>query len=230
MQNQITKPTLLLGNDGNIIQPGYCKSMLYEYNREAITARKSRIKEWDYYYISNDNYALCLTIADMGYVGGLSISVMDFVKPDQLTNSSVFFFPMGKLNMSRTSTVGDCQWQNGKVKMSFANDGMTRRLVGVYPNADKKGMDIKWDIVIDDVPKESMVIATPFDKKGYFYLNQKINCMRAEGWFSLGEEVKTFDKKDSLATLDWGRGVWTYDNTWYWSSLHSILKDGKTFG
>ncbi len=230
MQNQITKPTLLLGNDGNIIQPGYCKSMLYEYNREAITARKSRIKEWDYYYISNDNYALCLTIADMGYVGGLSISVMDFVQPDQLTNSSVFFFPMGKLNMPRTSTVGDCQWQNGKVKMSFANDGMTRRLVGVYPNADKKGMDIKWDIVIDDVPKESMVIATPFDKKGYFYLNQKINCMRAEGWFSLGEEVKTFDKKDSLATLDWGRGVWTYDNTWYWSSLHSILKDGKTFG
>ena len=113
MQNQITKPTLLLGNDGNIIQPGYCKSMLYEYNREAITARKSRIKEWDYYYISNDNYALCLTIADMGYVGGLSISVMDFVKPDQLTNSSVFFFPMGKLNMPRTSTVGDCQWQNG---------------------------------------------------------------------------------------------------------------------
>ena len=114
MQNQITKPTLLLGNDGNIIQPGYCKSMLYEYNREAITARKSRIKEWDYYYISNDNYALCLTIADMGYVGGLSISVMDFVKPDQLTNSSVFFFPMGKLNMPRTSTVGDCQWQTAK--------------------------------------------------------------------------------------------------------------------
>ncbi|MDE5911391.1 MAG: DUF2804 domain-containing protein, partial [Clostridia bacterium] len=87
MQNEIIEPTLLLGKDGNIIQPGYCKKLFYEYNREAITAKKSRIKEWDYYYISNKQFALCLTIADMGYVGGLSISAMDFVKPDQLTNS-----------------------------------------------------------------------------------------------------------------------------------------------
>ncbi|MDE7208502.1 MAG: DUF2804 domain-containing protein, partial [Clostridia bacterium] len=68
MQNEIIEPTLLLGKDGNIIQPGYCKKLLYEYNREAITAKKSRIKEWDYYYISNKQFALCLTIADMGYV------------------------------------------------------------------------------------------------------------------------------------------------------------------
>ena len=230
MQNEIIEPTLLLGKDGNIIQPGYCKKLLYEYNREAITAKKSRIKEWDYYYISNKQFALCLTIADMGYVGGLSISAMDFVKPDQLTNSSIFFFPMGKLNMPRTSKLGDCVWQNGKVKMSFVNDGKVRRLSGVYPNADKKGMEIKWDVTLTDTPEESMVIATPFDKKGYFYLNQKINCMRAEGWFTLGEEVRTFDRADSLATLDWGRGVWTYDNTWYWSSLQTRLADGKTFG
>ena len=24
--------------------------------------------------------------------------------------------------------------------------------------------------------------------------------------------------KDSYALLDWGRGVWTYKNTWYWSA------------
>ena len=29
--------------------------------------------------------------------------------------------------------------------------------------------------------------------------------------------------------LDWGRGVWTYANTWYWSSL-STLADGEPFG
>jgi hypothetical protein len=27
-----------------------------------------------------------------------------------------------------------------------------------------------------------------------------------------------FDQANSFATLDWGRGVWTYDNTWYWGS------------
>lgn len=230
MQHEITKPTLLLGKDGNIIEPGYCKRLLYQYDRKAIAAKKSRIKEWDYYYVSNKEFALCLTIADMGYVGGLSISVVDFVKPSQFTNSSIFLFPMGKLNMPCSSQTGDCSHENGKVKMSVTNDGKTRRLSGEYPNADKKGTDVKWDIVLTDFPEESMVIATPFDKKGYFYLNQKINCMRAEGWFSLGEDVKKFDGQSSLATLDWGRGVWTYDNTWYWSSLQTRLKDGKTFG
>ncbi|MDE6613918.1 MAG: DUF2804 domain-containing protein [Clostridia bacterium] len=230
MQHEIVKPTDLLDEQGNIAEPGYSKKLLYNYNRENITAKKSRIKEWDYYYISDKEKALCLTIADMGYVGGLSISVIDFVKPSQITNSSVFFFPMGKLNMPRTSAIGDCSWKNGKVEMSFTNDGNVRRLKGIYPNADKKGTSVSWDIVISEAPEESMVIATPFDKKGYFYLNQKINCMKAQGYFTLGGEIKEFSPIDSLATLDWGRGVWTYDNTWYWGSLHTRLDDGKTFG
>ena len=29
--------------------------------------------------------------------------------------------------------------------------------------------------------------------------------------------------------LDWGRGVWTYDNTWFWGSA-SGLADGVPFG
>ena len=29
--------------------------------------------------------------------------------------------------------------------------------------------------------------------------------------------------------LDWGRGVWTYHNTWYWSSASGAL-DGVPFG
>lgn len=230
MQREITQPTVLLDASGNVEMPGYAKKPFYIYDRNAVTAKKSRIKEWDYYYVSNKEYALCLTIADMGYVGALSISVLDFLKPSQFTNSSVFLFPMGKLHMPSSSEIGDCGWKNGKVQMSFENDGVTRRLKGVYPNADKKGTCVKWDITLTDFPQESMVIATPFDKKGYFYLNQKINCMRAEGSFSLNGEVKKFCKEDSLATLDWGRGVWTYDNTWYWSSLQTRLSDGSTFG
>ncbi len=87
MQNEITKPTDLLNQDGNIAEPGFAKKMLYNYNRENITAKKTRLKEWDYYYISNKEFALCLTISDMGFVGALSLTVMDFVTPAQFTNS-----------------------------------------------------------------------------------------------------------------------------------------------
>lgn len=123
MQNEITKPTDLLNVEGNIAEPGFAKKMLYNYNRENVTAKKTRLKEWDYYYISNKEFALCLTISDMGFVGALSLTVMDFVTPAQFTNSAICLFPMGKFNMPRTSEKGDCAFKIGKVEMKFENDG-----------------------------------------------------------------------------------------------------------
>ena len=86
-------------------------------------------------------------------------------------------------------------------------------------------------MTLTDEPAESMVIATPFDRDGHFYYNQKINCMRAEGFVTYGYHNTTYEFKpeDSFAVLDWGRGVWTYDNTWYWGSA-SGLHEGVPFG
>lgn len=204
MQKEITTRQPLLDEQGNIANPGYAKKLLWDYNRENITASRARIKEWDYYYIGCDEHALCLTVADMGYVGALSISVMDFVTPSQFTNSSIFLFPMGKLHMPRSSESGDVSWTNGKTHMTFTCDGKTRHLTGVFHNADKKGNDVEFDVTLSDFPEESMVIATPFGKQGYFYYNQKINCMKAEGKFTVGDRVKKFYPETSLATLDWG--------------------------
>ena len=69
-----------------------------------------------------------------------------------------------------------------------------------------------------------MVICTPFEKPAHFYYNQKINCMRAEGTVRIGGEEYRFDPKDSFAVLDWGRGVWTYHNTWYWGSASGLAE------
>lgn len=42
--------------------------------------------------------------------------------------------------------------------------------------------------------------------------------MPASGEITLGDKTYTFNPEDSFGTLDWGRGVWTYSNTWYWGS------------
>ncbi|MBR0230485.1 MAG: DUF2804 domain-containing protein, partial [Erysipelotrichaceae bacterium] len=49
------------------------------------------------------------------------------------------------------------------------------------------------------------------------------------GYVQIGGDRYEFDSKDSFATLDWGRGIWTYENTWYWSSLNTEI-NGKPFG
>lgn len=232
IQNEIKKRQPLLNKKGNIVNAGFAKTLIWDYNRDNICARKSRIKEWDYYYIGNDEGAVCVTIADMGYVGALSATTMDFVTPSQITKSSVCLFPMGKMKMPSTSVVGDAKWKNKDgVEMTFINDGITRHIYGKYPKFGNKGEELSFDVVLTNAPQESMVIATPFKEKRRFYFNQKINCMKAKGFYKLGNKIyKLNENNKSLATLDWGRGVWTYDNTWYWGSLQTILDDGSTFG
>jgi hypothetical protein len=230
-QHEITKVQKLLDEKGNIIEAGYAKKLLWEYNRENITASKALIKEWDYYYVGNEKYALCVTIADMGYIGALSATVMDFESCSEITKSSVTLFSMGKMKLPRTTISGESKYKNGKVWMSFSNNGKTRILTGEYPSFGKNGETLSFNVTLTDFPEESMVIATPFDKNGRFYFNQKINCMSAEGAFSIGDKKYEFNRENgALGTLDWGRGVWTYDNTWYWGSLQTVLDDGKKFG
>lgn len=228
MQYRIMEKSALLDESGNLKQKGYATSYMLEYNRQQIKASKAKIKEWDYYYVGNDNHAICLTVADMGYIGALSATFMDFETPSQITKSSVMLFPMGKLHMPTSTLKGDVIVKNGDVEMCFIFDGKVRHIFGKYPKFGKNGEELAFDFTLSDIPEECMFIATPFDTPKHFYYNSKINCLTAQGSFSLGD--KTYDLNNALGTLDWGRGVWTYDNTWYWGSLQTILPDGKKFG
>ena len=60
-------------------------------------------------------------------------------------------------------------------------------------------------IILTDEPEESIIIATPFNKKAHFYFNQKINCIRAEGRVNYKGSDYIFKKEESFGVLDWGR-------------------------
>lgn len=78
MQHEITTAGPLLDGSGNLREPGYAKRLLPIYRRADIKAPASRIKEWDYYLIANDHFAVALTIDDNGYMGLDSISFLHF--------------------------------------------------------------------------------------------------------------------------------------------------------
>ena len=228
MQHKITKKGRLLDANGNITEPGYATSLILDYDRNDIKAGKLRIKEWDYYLVYNDNYAVALTIADNSYMGLMSLSLIDFKTPTETTKSVMTILPKGKTNLPSTSAVGDVKFENKKCMFEFTNDGKVRKLKCNFKNF-KDGKDMSVDFTLTDEPKDSMVIATPFEKPKYFYYNQKIVGMSAEGVVTLGEEKITFSKKDTLGILDWGRGVWTYSNTWYWGAGCGMV-GGKKVG
>lgn len=228
MQKEITEKCQLLDENGNLTCAGYARKLYPEYNKKTDFKSRFRTKEWDYYYIGNNHYGLALTIDDNGYMGLDSISFLDFDNVWEITKSPMQVFTMGKKNLPPTSEIGDIEVKTSNYAMSFHNNGSTRELSGFMNNfRDKEA--IMFEVTLSDIPEDTLVIVTPFEKERHFYYNQKINCMRAEGYVQIGEERYEFHKEDSFATLDWGRGIWTYDNNWYWSSLNADI-DGEAFG
>ena len=229
MQTEIKERIPLLDGEGRLLKPGYAKKLNWQYQRRAIKAPSLRIKEWDYYYIGNDKQGIALTIADNSYMALISASFLDFTKPCEKTTSVMKVLTLGKLKLPETSTFGDTTYSDSRINMRFMNDGKKRHLFCDFKKFDKD-KTLYVDLELSQDPEESMVIATPFkDHPKAFYYNQKINCLRAEGKVRYGDDVYYFKKDDSFGVLDWGRGVWTYKNTWYWGSL-SCLIDGKDFG
>ncbi len=229
--HEVTTAHKLLDENGKLVEPGWSRTLIQEYSRKDIKKRKTRIKEWDYYYIMSNKYklALCLTVSDLGYLGMNSVSLVDLKSAMEKTDSVIVPFPMGSFKMPSTSKEGNVVFTNNKMGIEFLHFGKDRILRMNYPDFNG-GKGIRCFITLSNEPDDSMVIATPWDSdETAFYYNQKINCFRASGRIEYDGEVFELDPETDFAGLDWGRGVWTYDNYWYWGSGSGQV-DGVPFG
>ena len=221
MQHKLSKGPLL-DAEGNLNEAGYAFSLVKDYKREDIKAKKSRIKEWDYYFVNDGEYGVALTIDDNSYMGMASVSVLDFKNKREFTKSYIIWFTNGKVGLPSSSKEGDTVLEGKNYSMRFEHQNGKRHLICKLKNLIKN-QDFSCDITLEETNKHSMVIATPFAKKKHFYYNQKINLMQAEGFFKVGNLLHVFED-EAMGTLDWGRGVWTYKNTWYWSSMNAFYE------
>lgn len=224
MQHLLSKGDLLNEN-GDLAEAGYATSLVKKYDRKAIKAPKGRIKEWDYYYIGDQRFGIALTIADNSYMAMASISVLNYKHNTQTTKSIMKWFTNGKTNLPSTSETGDVCLKGKGYSLVFKNNNGKRHLI-CHMEKFRKGEAFDCDCTLEPTTPHSMVIATPFNKKKHFYYNQKINLLASSGSFSVGTGSYVF-KPNALGVLDWGRGVWTYKNTWYWSSLNGEYEGHK---
>lgn len=229
--HEITVKGPLLDPQGHPVEPGWARSLVPTYDRSAIKAPKFRIKEWDYYLvISNKEQAgFAFTVSDDGYIGLQSVSLLDFSVPCEHTETVLNAFPMGKFKLPSDSGSGDIIYKDKRLDLEYLLAPGMRRIVCNFKNFND-GKDFSCDIKLEQPDMDTMVIVKPWkEKKTAFYYNQKINCMRASGTVNYDGRVYTLDPDTDFGTLDWGRGVWTYDNTWYWGSGNGEV-NGKPFG
>lgn len=192
MQNQITKRTRLLDAQGNVAEPGYCVHNLYDYVRSDIKANPLRIKEWDFYQITDERYTMQMTIGTLSYGGMSGVTLFDRQTGERFECNDLALLPFDKYHLPTNTEIPHTITIDKKnFYMSFDVTETKRRLT--LRGQNRKGGDFKADIVYEVMPGlESLVMAVPFAQKGHFYLNQKINCMPVTGCVRIGRKVIEF--------------------------------------
>jgi len=233
--SEIKTPLPLLKADGTLLEEGWARAPHWQYNRENIAAGKWRIKEWDYYSIlsPDQEFGITFTTCDLGYIGLYAICFLNFSERKFTQIDTMTYLPMGTSGFPHTSHDGNISFSDSKLSIEISMNATERKIR--FSSPEMKSFDGKQGLtgeirLSEPNTLESMNIATSWkENRKAFYYNTKINCMPAKGGFEFGGKTYQFDSNKDFGALDWGRGVWTYKNRWYWSSASGYLA-GVPFG
>lgn len=223
-QHLFTTPGPVLDAQGRPFA-GYSTRPVLRYDRSAIHASPLRIKEWDFYQISNRHLCIQFTFGHASYAGEVGVMLFDFRTGEWIEQfDHLLALPFGRLHMPEDADADQTlSYDRGGVQLSYEVQAGVRTL-------RCRKDDFSAEFTLRRENPEAVLINIPFDEKPtQFYYNHKINCMRADGWAKKGSSVYSFSPDDSFGLLDWGRGVWPFHNEWFWSN-GTGLADGQLLG
>ena len=169
MQHRLLIEGPLHQTNGKLSEIGYATSLMKSYDRKRIKAPQWRIKEWDYYLIANDFFALALTVSDNGYLGLDSISLIDFQNKRQITKSAMSFMPMGKRGLPNNTFSGASRAVGKNYEINFVVTPEKRTIYGHFYHFSGEGSQLLFDLTLQNPVTDSMVIVTPFENKPHHF-------------------------------------------------------------
>ncbi|MFZ5353057.1 MAG: DUF2804 domain-containing protein [Bacillota bacterium] len=198
---------------------GWSKKPLHRSN---LLKDSFRSKKWDYWSVFNDEYYVTVAITDMGYIRTAFLYILD-KSSNRLYETSVNAINKASCVLSDT-VYGDCCFtgKNVNIKVKrFENSIIINAGCNQFMFRDsRKELSLEFTIDVSE-DQQSLNVVIPWDKSR-FHFTSKQNCLPAEGWIRAGEETIKFEKKDTLASLDYGRGKWPYKSFWNWASCSSF--------
>jgi hypothetical protein len=223
-EREIVEPVMLCDSRGLLNQSavGWARKPLYDCNLKGHWNRK---KKWNYWLIVSDKNLFSVTISDIDYAGLVFAYFYDF-------KSGLFIEKTLILTPSKTCKMPDnvgqgMSFKDKKTSAAFTEeDGKTKLHLEMQ---DFGGKQIKAEFEITYPENhETLNVVIPWNQKT-FQFTSKQNCLPAHGQVLLDNDVYTFNKGSTMASLDFGRGVWPRRIFWNWATC-SGMSDGKPVG
>ena len=224
-QTEYTDETPLLSGDGTLLAKGWARHNVFRYDRNRVR-HVLRRKEWDFYQISDGNFMVQISFANIS-LGGYASAVLVDLKQGRVLASDMAPFLGGKDHYvlpARGDVPNYVNFHVGKT-MFEAETGVENRILRY------KSPNISCEFSMDILPGlENITTVLPFE--GYpdrYFMTTKQNCMPCAGSFRTKDAVWNFSKEACFCALDWGRVCTPYSLVWYWGNGSARITgaDGK---
>ncbi len=235
MQLELAQTGPLLKPDGSLAQIGWARQPILDCNLENARFypgwrrlfQRIRVKRWDYYALFTPQRFFSATIASLGYAANIFVYTLEY-RTGELHEEGMIL-PDWTVSLPRNSTSGETIYESKQAHLRFKAEPDQRKVLVDWP-AFHNGRGIRADLVLRSLPgHESVNIVIPIETRRFYY-NRKINCLPADGLLHYGNLRQVISSNESLASLDWGRGVWAYKSFWNWASASGFLPDMRSIG
>ncbi|MGM0641362.1 MAG: DUF2804 domain-containing protein [Thermotogota bacterium] len=201
---------------------GWARKPIFNLNLKGHPFRKKR---WNYWAFINDDCLFSATITDLDYAGMAFIYFYDFKSKDFIEKTITT--PFGKDVKMENKVYSDTFFDNKnmKIRMTYENETTTITV----DSDDFKSKKFKAKLkVFQPKDYDTLNVVIPWDKK-HFQFTSKQEGLECEGYIHIDNKNYDFERNNSFATLDFGRGVWPREISWNWANAGGY-SEGKKIG
>ncbi|ANU22328.1 DUF2804 domain-containing protein [Planococcus donghaensis] len=201
---------------------GYAKQPLVESNLRGNFMRK---KKWNYWCVFGDEILFSATISHLDYATVCFVYFLNY--ETQRFYEKTVVLPFARHVKLSENVLDSCYFRSDTMTIeSVYNQDATHLTVSVK---EFDGEDLEALLVISH-PKEyeSLNVVVPWNRQT-FQFSGKHSSLPVSGMVKIGNQRFEFEKVDSFAVLDYGRGVLPRETHWNWA-MASQRSLGKVIG
>ena len=222
---ELDHPVDLCDSHGNLnpAAVGWSRQPLHHCNLKGHWPRKKR---WNYWAIVSPTHLFSVTLSDVDYLGLPFIYILDFDTKKFAEKTLLKPFSAG-IDLPPVVDA-DVIYEDPAMPISMLQNEPGVQLKVSCPDLEGKPLQVDLQVYYPE-NHESLNVVIPWSEKR-FQFTSKQNTLPAGGVVEWGDERIVFDREDTFACLDFGRGIWPFECFWNWSSFSTRLENGRTVG
>ncbi len=213
---ELKNKNFICSKDGKINQDsiGWSRKIFSNCDIETGYFRK---KIWNHYMWMHENYVCALAIVKLDYAGLIFIDFYDLKENQEIHKSITIPFCNGMIIHNAIGSYAHFQNKDMYINIIRVNNRLRTMIKW-------SEIDIAANLVLE---KESLNVLIPWSENKFHYTSKQLP-LKSKGYISVGqEESEKFNLSDAIGFIDYGRGIWEREKSWYWLTCGFENEDNK---